>query len=100
MEPEWEARFDGKEAGYYRALEEAGIAPDRRLVVTVPWGGEEGADAMAQQLSLPDPPTAVYAHSDEVALGAMRTLRRAGLGVPQDVSVIGIDDHPLAGPPT
>ena len=42
------------------------------------------------------PPTAVYAHSDEVALGAFRTLRRAGLRVPEDISVIGIDDHPLA----
>ena len=38
----------------------------------------------------------MYAHSDEVALGAMRTIRRAGLRVPEDISVIGIDDHPLA----
>jgi hypothetical protein len=41
-------------------------------------------------------PTAVYAHSDEVALGAVRTLRRAGLRVPGDISVVGIDDHPVA----
>jgi DNA-binding LacI/PurR family transcriptional regulator len=51
---------------------------------------------MARLLSLPTPPTAVYAHSDEVALGAMRTLRRAGLRVPDDMALIGIDDHPLA----
>jgi DNA-binding LacI/PurR family transcriptional regulator len=65
-------------------------------VVTVPWGGSHGADAMARLLSLRDPPTAVYAHSDEVALGAVRTLRRAGLRVPHDISVVGIDDHPVA----
>ena len=60
------------------------------------WGGSAGADAMARLLSLRRPPTAVYAHSDEVALGAIRTVRRAGLRVPEDVSVIGIDDHPVA----
>jgi DNA-binding LacI/PurR family transcriptional regulator len=42
------------------------------------------------------PPTAVYAHSDEVALGALRTLRRARLSIPDDMSIVGIDDHPLA----
>ena len=51
---------------------------------------------MGALLGLRDPPTAVYAHSDEVALGAMRTLRRAGLRVPEDMSIVGIDDHPLA----
>ncbi len=43
-----------------------------------------------------DPPTAVYAHSDELALGVMRTLHRRGLQIPDDVSVVGIDDHPHA----
>jgi DNA-binding LacI/PurR family transcriptional regulator len=65
-------------------------------VVTVDWGGRSGADGMSRLLSLREPPTAVYAHSDEVALGAMRTIRRAGLRVPQDISIVGIDDHPLA----
>lgn len=51
---------------------------------------------MAKLLSRPEPPTAVYAHSDEVALGAIRTLRRVGLRIPEDLSVIGIDDHPVA----
>jgi DNA-binding LacI/PurR family transcriptional regulator len=51
---------------------------------------------MAKLLGLREPPTAVFAHSDEVALGAIRTIRRAGLRVPEDISVIGIDDHPLA----
>jgi DNA-binding LacI/PurR family transcriptional regulator len=51
---------------------------------------------MAQLLALPHPPTAVFAHSDEVAVGAMRTVRRLGLRVPEDISIIGIDDHPVA----
>jgi LacI family repressor for deo operon, udp, cdd, tsx, nupC, and nupG len=45
---------------------------------------------------LDEPPTAVFAHSDEVAAGAIRTLRRAGLTPGRDISIIGIDDHPIA----
>lgn len=86
----------GRANAYYSALRERGVPLDEDLVITVNWGGNEGAEAMARFLSLREPPTAVYAHSDEVALGALRTLRRAGLRVPQDVSVVGIDDHPLA----
>ncbi len=86
----------GRTQAYYAGLADAGLPIDEDLVVTVPWGGRHGADAMARLLSLRDPPTAVYAHSDEVALGAVRTLRRAGLRVPDDVSIVGIDDHPVA----
>jgi LacI family repressor for deo operon, udp, cdd, tsx, nupC, and nupG len=59
-------------------------------------GSAPGAPSTEHLLSVRDLPTAVLAHSDEMALGAMRTIRRAGLRVPEDVSVIGIDDHPLA----
>lgn len=93
--PEWHVELR-RSQGYYIALAEAGVQPDQSLVVRERWGGEGGADAMARLISLPHPPTAVYAHSDEVALGAIRTLRRAGLDVPADMSIIGIDDHPLA----
>ena len=94
-QPGWPATC-GRSQAYYSALSDAGIATDASLAATVDWGGLQGADAMSQLLGLRQPPTAVYAHSDEVALGAIRTLRRAGLRIPEDVSVIGIDDHPLA----
>ena len=48
-------------------------------------------------LSLKTPPTArcpLYLH--EVAVGAMRSIRRAGLRIPEDISIVGIDDHPVA----
>jgi DNA-binding LacI/PurR family transcriptional regulator len=94
-QPGWPA-ISGRSQAYYSALSDAGIPTDASLATTVDWGGLQGADAMSQLLGLRQPPTAVYAHSDEVALGAIRTLRRAGLRIPEDVSVIGIDDHPLA----
>jgi LacI family repressor for deo operon, udp, cdd, tsx, nupC, and nupG len=93
--PEW-AHGMGRTDAYHEALADAGIGPDPRLVVTVPWGGSRGADAMAELLGLREPPTAVYAHSDELAFGALATCRRAGVRVPEDISVVGIDDHPLA----
>ncbi len=86
----------GRTDAYRAALAEAGLPVDEDLVAVVDWGGEGGAAGMARLLALREPPTAVYAHSDEVAMGAMRTVRRAGLAVPGDVSVVGIDDHPLA----
>ena len=94
-QPGWPVR-PGRSRAYYEALQEARVPIDEQLVVTGAWGGHHGAEAMAQLLSLPHPPTAVYAHSDEVALGALRTLKRSGLRVPEDMAVIGIDDHPVA----
>lgn len=85
-----------RSAAYYDSLAEAGVPLEPELVVAGDWGGEQGAACMGALLGLRQAPTAVYAHSDEVALGAMRTIRRAGLSIPQDISVIGIDDHPLA----
>ncbi len=73
---------EGRAAAYRAALADAGVAHDPALTVTVPWSPEGGARAMGELLGLSDPPTAVYAHTDEVALGAVGTLRRAGLAVP------------------
>jgi LacI family transcriptional regulator len=51
-----------------------------------------GVEAMQRLLALPTPPTAVFAASDEMAIGALRAILDAGLHVPGDVSVLGIDD--------
>jgi LacI family repressor for deo operon, udp, cdd, tsx, nupC, and nupG len=85
-----------RQAGYLGALEDAGLTPDPRLVVELPWSTGTGAEGMDRLLSLARPPTAVFAFSDEVAVGALRSLRRSGTAVPAAMSVIGIDDHPVA----
>lgn len=97
MDPDQSPSPSQRSAAYYSALEEAAIPVDPQMIVRVDWGGEHGAEAMGQLLTVRNRPTSVYAHSDEVALGAIRTIRRAGLRVPEDISVVGIDDHPLAG---
>lgn len=82
--------------GYRDALGTAGLPEDDTYLVTVPFGVEGGAHAMERLLSLPSPPTGVFCHSDEIALGALRTLRRAHVAVPRRISVVGIDDQPTA----
>lgn len=84
-----------RRAGYREALGEAGLPAEEDLVVAAGWGPEAGVAAMGALLGR-SAPTAVFAHSDELALGAVHTVRRAGLRVPDDVSVIGVDGHPLA----
>jgi DNA-binding LacI/PurR family transcriptional regulator len=56
-------------------------------------GGQRAAMAL---LDRPDPPTAVFAECDEMAFGVMAAARALGLRVPEDVSIVGIDDHELA----
>lgn len=85
-----------RSTAYSEALLERGLPVDPGLILAASWSGENGAALMAQVLSLAEPPTAVFAHSDEVALGALRTIRRSGLRPGIDISVIGIDGHPLA----
>jgi DNA-binding LacI/PurR family transcriptional regulator len=76
-------------------LTEAGLDAAEELLVTETYGVDAGARAMARLLALPEPPTAVFAYSDELAFAAVAHARAAGLRVPQDLSVVGVDGHPL-----
>lgn len=82
--------------GYEEALRAAGLSPDSGLTASGPDSVQGGADAMAELLCGPTLPTAVFADHSEVAVGVLWALRRAGLRVPEDVSVVGIDDHEMA----
>jgi LacI family repressor for deo operon, udp, cdd, tsx, nupC, and nupG len=97
MRPDWPyAPPVDRLHGYRTALADAGLEFDPHLVVDLPWSTTMGAQGMDRLLSVERPPTAVFAFCDEVAMGALRSLRRAGIAVPQAMSVIGIDDHPHA----
>jgi DNA-binding LacI/PurR family transcriptional regulator len=80
--------------GYRRAAQAADL-PE----LTGPGGvtEREGAAAAADMLTAKALPTAVFAFNDRCALGVMDTLIRAGVAVPEQVSVLGFDDSPLAG---
>jgi DNA-binding LacI/PurR family transcriptional regulator len=82
-----------RQDGYHDALRDAGIEPDPELEVLGYFTIDGGLEACERLLRLPDRPTALFAESDEMAYGAMWALRRNGLRVPDDVAVIGFDDH-------
>lgn len=82
--------------GYREALADAGLPFVPELVVHGDGKPEEAMRAMDTLLSLPGRPTAVCCYNDMSALGAMRSIRLAGLRVPEDISVVGFDDLFLA----
>ncbi|MFC0682194.1 LacI family DNA-binding transcriptional regulator [Lysobacter korlensis] len=82
----------GRLEGFERALANAGRTPDPRLIVAGDWTRDGGARAMRQLLELPDRPSAVFCANDLMAIGAVDAARSAGLDVPRDVAVVGVDD--------
>ncbi|MGO4602514.1 LacI family DNA-binding transcriptional regulator [Terrabacter sp. 2YAF2] len=82
--------------GFVAALEEAGLTVDRTLEEAGHFTVSGGAEAMRRLLKAPEPPTAVFAMSDEMAFGAISALREAGLEPGQDLALVGFDGHDMA----
>ncbi|MEO1583773.1 MAG: LacI family DNA-binding transcriptional regulator [Planctomycetota bacterium] len=78
--------------GYLAAHQEAGIEVDPRLVVDCGDELEDGARAIDFALSLPEPPTGVYMTHSMSSVGALRRIQERGLRVPEDISLVGLDD--------
>ncbi|MHB1498693.1 MAG: substrate-binding domain-containing protein [Acidimicrobiales bacterium] len=79
-------------SGYRSALEEAGIAESPELVRPGNFMDDMGYKQTLALMELSEPPTAIFAGSDNQALGAYAALRQLGKRVPEDVSVVGFDD--------
>ena len=83
--------------GYHRALKEAGIVNDSGLIAPVQgFNAAEGKQAADRLLKLPQPPSAIFAISDSMAVGAMQAIKAAGLRIPEDIALIGFNDIPIA----
>jgi DNA-binding LacI/PurR family transcriptional regulator len=82
--------------GYKAALEQYGIPFDSELVIEKEPTLVDGKEAMARLLSLPERPTAVFAASDTLAMGALPAIKERGLRVPDDISLAGFDDTDFA----
>ncbi|MCW4385980.1 LacI family transcriptional regulator [Salinibacterium sp. SYSU T00001] len=83
--------------GYESALEAWGIPVNPALFRAADFTIEGGYEAAKQLLGSPrERPTAIFAASDEMAIGTILAARDMGLHVPDDVSVIGVDDHELS----
>ena len=83
--------------GYRHALADGGVPYEERLVESAPgWGLASGQKAAARLLTRGVRFTAIFAQSDLLAIGAIKELRAHGIGVPEEVSVVGYDDIPVA----
>lgn len=82
--------------GYRQAIETAGIIYDEALTVAGDYSLESGVAATKSLLAGSSQPTALFAANDEMAIGALKEIKAAGLQVPGDVSVVGFDDIQFA----
>ncbi|WP_336780158.1 LacI family DNA-binding transcriptional regulator [Paenibacillus illinoisensis] len=85
-----------REEGYAEGLREAGIKVDPKLVLRTGYRDFSDEAGMEQLLMQPDKPTAIFAANNMLAIGVIRLLRKRGLRVPEDISVVCFDDLDLA----
>jgi LacI family transcriptional regulator len=83
--------------GYRAELQALGLEPRAGYEQVGDFYSESGEAAMRALLELPEPPTAVFAAADLMAVGAIKAANDAGLDVPGDVAFVGFDDIQLAG---
>jgi DNA-binding LacI/PurR family transcriptional regulator len=89
------AEFD-RESGFRQAMEESGLETTPMLEAFGYFTIQGGEQAMTALLTQKNPPTAVFAMSDEMAFGALRSLRNHGLKPGVDISVVGVDGHDMS----
>lgn len=83
--------------GFMRASADLALEVQESDVVVGDWTRESGFEAMSQILGRDDRPTAVFCANDLMAIGAMDAVLQAGLIIPDDVAIIGVDDIAAAG---
>ena len=94
--PDVKTRSHDRIRGYEHALADAGLSSDPDLIQTGNWTYQSGQEAARRFFDLPDPPTAIFACNDIMAIGASTFLQEQGLKVPEEVSVVGFDNIGLS----
>lgn len=85
-----------RHAGYMAAMQESGLSVSETDVVQGAFTYRSGMQAAEKLLSSTRPPTAIFASNDDMAAGVIATAHQRGLRIPQDLSVVGFDDTPIA----
>ncbi len=89
--------LEERRGGYLLAMHQAGLGPDPSLIPPrISHGQEKGFGEMLTLLDLPEPPTAVFAVSDQTAVGAYRAVSSRDMHVGDDISIVGFDDIEVA----
>ena len=82
--------------GFKQTLDEAGIALPKAYIRSSPYTQEESRQCAHELLSLPKPPTAIFAASDIQALSVMKVARQLNIKIPDDLAIVGFDDIDVA----
>jgi LacI family transcriptional regulator len=85
-----------RRSGFEEALNERGLTLPKAYVAEGGYTFESGIARGRELLQLDQPPTAIFAANDEMAAGVLQAARQLGLGIPEDVSVVGFDDFQIA----
>lgn len=88
----WEARE--RLAGWKTAMKQAGLATSRSLVFEGEWTAASGERGLFKLLEQEPDMDAVFASSDQIALGALGTAHQLGKQIPQDLAIVGFDNMP------
>lgn len=83
--------------GYRDALQKAELSIDQTLIAAGDFTTPTGADCARVLLTLPSPPTAIFASNDQMALGVFEVAHALGLRIPDDLSVVGFDNISESG---
>lgn len=82
--------------GFFKVLQDANLEFNPDFEVRGDYNVQTSEIAMEAFLKRKKLPTAIFCHSDEMAFGAMKAIRARGMRIPEDISIIGFDDHELA----
>jgi LacI family transcriptional regulator len=85
-----------RQSGYEDAHRDAGIVSDKSLTIHCAFKQADGYTAMQQILELPVPPTAVFAASNLLTLGALQAIHERHLVIPDEIAIVGFDEMPWA----
>ena len=85
-----------RQRGFLDAMGDAGLAVRPEWVASGAFSFRSGVGAAERLLGLAEPPTAIFASNDDMALGVMAAANRLGLSLPRELSVAGFDDSPIA----
>jgi LacI family transcriptional regulator len=94
--PAYASSAVGRVRGHRKALQEAGILIDERLIRASTFSMESGEDIARTLLGDTARPTAVFAVNDNTAIGVLAAAQSLGLSVPHDLSIVGYNDIPLS----
>lgn len=85
-----------RKEGYLKALAEFEIPCREDWIINTELGFEGGQQAMRSLLAQKERPTAIFAVSDTIAIGALKAIKEEGLKVPKDIAVVGFDNIPFS----